>query len=304
MTEVSKPGKGTGWTTRYPLKGWASYLIILVVVSLLHVSIRLVFMDSMVIYAKKDKPDFIQVFFPIDGAYSEENSVRSALFDNTQKGVKISLPLTSIDHVRIDPANEAAEVVITKIEWRHLFGSETYMPSDLLTHAKPLQMIDKLEVTPAGLLIRSTGNDPAFELQLNKHSGLSQFIILGIVSVILSLAVFLSIGKFAHLKLPTVSGRVYLLSIPLLTSLGVAALFYPGFMSYDTLHALRGARNGVTDSMWPPMVSYVWRAVDLVSSNPSAMHFSQVFLLLFSIFLSYSILLRKLVMQQYSYSSI
>ncbi len=32
------------------------------------------------------------------------------------------------------------------------------------------------------------------------------------------------------------------------------------------------------------MVSYVWRVVDLVSFNPSAMHFSQVFLLLFSIF--------------------
>lgn len=78
--------------------------------------------------------------------------------------------------------------------------------------------------------------------------------------------------------------RTYLLAIPLLVSLGVAALFYPGFMSYDTLHALRSARNGVTDSMWPPMVSYVWRAVDLVSVNPSAMHFSQVFLLLFSIF--------------------
>ena len=78
--------------------------------------------------------------------------------------------------------------------------------------------------------------------------------------------------------------KVYLLTIPLLMSLGVAALFYPGFMSYDTLHALGSARNGVTDSHWPPMVSYVWRVVDLVSHNPSAMHFSQVFLLLFSIF--------------------
>jgi hypothetical protein len=83
---------------------------------------------------------------------------------------------------------------------------------------------------------------------------------------------------------PTVTSKVYLLAIPLLISLGVAALFYPGFMSYDTLHALRSARNGVIDSMWPPMVSYVWRVVDLVSLNPSAMHFSQVFLLLFSIF--------------------
>lgn len=71
---------------------------------------------------------------------------------------------------------------------------------------------------------------------------------------------------------------------PLLISLGIAVLFYPGFMSYDTLYALRGARNGVTDSIWPPMVSYIWRTVDLVSLNPSAMHFSQVFLLLGSIF--------------------
>jgi hypothetical protein len=74
------------------------------------------------------------------------------------------------------------------------------------------------------------------------------------------------------------------LSIPLLFSFGLALLFYPGFMSYDTLHALRGARNGVTDSMWPPMVSYVWRIIDRISNNPSAMHFSQIFLLLLSIF--------------------
>ena len=78
--------------------------------------------------------------------------------------------------------------------------------------------------------------------------------------------------------------NIYLCIIPLLFSCGIAVLFYPGFMSYDTLHALHGAREGVTDSMWPPMVSYVWRVVDLVSNNPSAMHFSQVFLLLFSVF--------------------
>ena len=78
--------------------------------------------------------------------------------------------------------------------------------------------------------------------------------------------------------------RIYLLTIPLLISIGIAALFYPGFMSYDTLHAIRGARNGITDSIWPPMVSYIWRAVDLVSLNPSAMHFSQIFLLICSIF--------------------
>lgn len=284
MTETSKISWSQRWSKSASLKGWVSYLMILVIMSLLLIGFRLILPDSMVIYAQKDGADFIQVFFPIGGAYSEENSVRSALLDNTKKGVEISLPLTSINHVRIDPANEAAEVVIIKIELRHLFDTETLMPSDLLAHAKPIQMIDRLEVTRAGLLIRSTGNDPAFELQLNKASGFTQFIILGIVSVLLSLMVFLGVKKFAHLKMPTVSSKVYLITTPLLISLGVAALFYPGFMSYDTLHALRSARNGVIDSMWPPMVSYVWRVVNLVSSNPSAMHFSQVFLLLFSIF--------------------
>lgn len=63
------------------------------------------------------------------------------------------------------------------------------------------------------------------------------------------------------------------LFVPLLFALAICAIFYPGFMSYDTLHAMRGARSGVTDSMWPPMVSYVWRVVDFVSDNPTAMHF-------------------------------
>lgn len=86
--------------------------------------------------------------------------------------------------------------------------------------------------------------------------------------------------RIANLQL----SKFYILILPFLFSFGIAALFYPGFMSYDTLHALHGARDGITESMWPPMVSYVWRVVDLVSHNPSAMHFSQVFLLIFSIF--------------------
>jgi hypothetical protein len=92
------------------------------------------------------------------------------------------------------------------------------------------------------------------------------------------------VGRLVTREMTITEKRLCLLLIPFLMSIGVAALFYPGFMSYDTLHALRSARSGVTDSMWPPMVSYVWRAVDLVSNNPAAMHFSQIFLLLFSIF--------------------
>ena len=276
------------------IKWMGSYLIILVAVGIILAGARSAFPDSMIIYAEKGKQDFLQVFFPRNDAYSEENSVRSVLFDNKKKGVIISLPLTAIDHVRIDPGNEAAEVVITKIELRRLFETETYMPSDLLVNAKPLQMIDRLEVTSTGLLIHSTGNDPAFELKLNKSSGSYQLLMLGMISVILSFAVFLGVKKFAHLKMPAISSNIYLLVIPLLFALGIAALFYPGFMSYDTLHALRGARNGVIDSIWPPMVSYVWRAVDLVSVDPSAMHFTQVFLLLFSIFFIVFSFVRKI----------
>lgn len=236
MTEASKQGEGSSWTIRYPLKGWPTYLMILVVVSLLLVGVSLTFTDSMVIYAQKDKPDFVQVFFPLDGAYSEENSVRSALFEKQTSGIRIPLPRTSIDHVRIDPANEAAVIVISKIELRHLLGTETYMPNDLLAHAKPMQMIDKFEVIPAGLLIHSTGNDPAFELQLNSASTLSEFIKLCIISVLVSLAMFVGVKRFAYLKIHAISNKVHLTAIRLV---GVACI--AGLIGYATTHI--GASN-------------------------------------------------------------
>lgn len=71
---------------------------------------------------------------------------------------------------------------------------------------------------------------------------------------------------------------------PILSAIIISTIFYPGAMSYDSLHALRGARSGVVDSMWPPMVSYVWQIVNIFSENPSAMHFVQVLILLLSIY--------------------
>lgn len=284
MSEMPKHAKWARWPLSAPLKGWATFLTILTIVSMLAVGAVLYTTDTMVIYAQKNKPDFMQVFFSIDGAYSEEHSERTALFVSPPDGVKITLPRAPVDFVRIDPANDVAEIVITKIELKHLFDTETLMPADLVAAVKPIQMIDKVEVTPSGLLIRTTGNDPAFEMQLNRPSQLSQFLKLAVISIFLSLAAFFGVGRLVGEHRHVARERAYLLGIPFLVSLGIAALFYPGFMSYDTLHALRSARNGVTDSMWPPMVSYVWRAVDLVSLNPSAMHFSQVFLLLLSIF--------------------
>ncbi|MDH6278215.1 hypothetical protein M2118_001188 [Aurantimicrobium minutum] len=70
---------------------------------------------------------------------------------------------------------------------------------------------------------------------------------------------------------------------PLLVAALLCFVYYPGFMSYDSIHALTGAREGVSDSIWPPMVSYIWWFVDRVSDNPSMMHFAQVSLLLVAI---------------------
>lgn len=259
------------------------YLIIFVIISFAFFAPR----DSIVIYLQKEnlQLDNLQIFFPQkDGIYNEENSQRSKFFDNTNNSVKISLPLKSFDHIRIDPSDTVGDVIITKIELKQIFSKKIFAPEDLLTRANPLQMIDRLEVNREGLLIHSTGNDPFFELRIDRPSVVFEYIMFGIISIILSIILFFIFLKKSYLKIPIKYNKYLLWITPLLISLGIIALFYPGFMSYDTLHALRGARNGVTDSMWPPMVSYVWRAVDLVSLNPSAMHFTQIFILLWSIF--------------------
>ena len=46
------------------------------------------------------------------------------------------------------------------------------------------------------------------------------------------------------------------------------------------------------------MVSYIWRLIDLFSTNPSLMHFSQVFLLILSIYFAIFLLFKK---QKYSF---
>ena len=267
------------------------YLQIFTFAFLLMAVTVLSFPSKIVIYAKSNGEDFIQVFLPVDGSYNEINSNKSEISETIV--MKTMLPLVPIDQVRIDPANKSLDVVITKIEIKHLLLKEIYSSNNLFKNIKPLQMIGNVKVTNAGVLVRSSGDDPAFLLKLNKSASYSQYIFLFILSLIVSILSFMSKKVFMRLnipkvfmrfKIPVLHNNLYLLAVPLIFSIGVAALFYPGFMSYDTLHAIRSARNGVTDSMWPPMVSYVWRAVDLVSQNPSLMHFSQVFLLLVSIF--------------------
>ncbi len=280
----------------YP-KGLTTYLKILAVISTILLCISMTFTDSLVIYTQTNKPSVLQVFFPIDGTYSEKNSVQFELTDKASTLI-IRLPTVPVDHVRIDPSNESGEIVITKIELKHLFGTETYTPKDLITRTKPILMIDRLEATPSGFSTRSTGNDPAFELQLDKPSTLYPLII---YSLLLSLVVLLiltlwhkreePIKKCFKSIMPAVLRQNFsaLVSIVIVWGLILYAI-YPGFMSYDSFHALREARGTVQGGTYPPFVSYVWRIFDFVWPGPTFMMIAQNFLLLFSI----GVLLKKL----------
>ena len=269
-------------------------LIVLLIVNLVFFGLRLGFTDKVLIYIENNHSDFLQVFFLNNsGIYTEENSQRSSKLKNESIVASFSLPLASISHIRIDPTTSAGEIIITKIEIKHLLGKDIYLPEDILTNLESTQMIDSLKVTSGGLLIHSTGSDAALWLRLRKTPFRLELMFQLVVSVFLTF--FLVRLDKINLREMLENKQKYILFLfPFLISVGIVVTFFPGAMSYDTLHALRGARNGVTDSMWPPMVSYVWRVVDLISYNPSLMHSFQVSLLVFSIFLVIFLSTRKI----------
>lgn len=63
----------------------------------------------------------------------------------------------------------------------------------------------------------------------------------------------------------------------------VSAASYPGFLSYDSLEALRQAREQVDGGPYPPFGMYVWRILDSIWPGPTLMQLVQNGLLLFSL---------------------
>jgi hypothetical protein len=49
------------------------------------------------------------------------------------------------------------------------------------------------------------------------------------------------------------------------------AVYYPGYMSFDSIYQLGGAREGVTDNWNPPMMAYIWRVLDRIIPGPGGM---------------------------------
>jgi hypothetical protein len=73
------------------------------------------------------------------------------------------------------------------------------------------------------------------------------------------------------------------LGLPCLLSVLILFVVWPGFMSWDSLHALDEARHGVSGGDYPPFVSYVWCPLDKIYPGPALMLFFQNTLLLVSL---------------------
>ncbi|MFK8068048.1 MAG: hypothetical protein AB8D52_07375 [Gammaproteobacteria bacterium] len=83
--------------------------------------------------------------------------------------------------------------------------------------------------------------------------------------------------------LKTTESCYCLYGFAVLLALIILLIVYPGFMSYDSLHALREARGQVEGGSYPPYVSYVWRFFDSIWPGPSLMILIQNSLLLLSL---------------------
>lgn len=56
----------------------------------------------------------------------------------------------------------------------------------------------------------------------------------------------------------------------------IAYLAWPGFMTFDSVFALEQARTGIVNGGYPPMISYLWRLMELAIPGQGGMFFLQL----------------------------
>lgn len=69
----------------------------------------------------------------------------------------------------------------------------------------------------------------------------------------------------------------------LVATILVCAVSWPGFMSFDSMYALKQAREGIETGGYPPMVSYVWFVCDQIIRGQGGMFILQNALVFFGI---------------------
>ncbi|MBA5979751.1 hypothetical protein HT737_06705 [Pseudomonas sp. MD195_PC81_125] len=246
--------------------------------------------DTIVFFAETNKPEFMQLYFPvfkddsIYPSYSAENSERVAYEGKPGLGIGLALPDGAIKSLRVDPADSLVNMTIKSVQLNYLFSTVTLTPTELLARIIPLQGVDKIEVVGDVLVISATAPDPQFELSIFKPGrdvNYKRLLLLSFASSLVFAVLFFALAKGVVQGLLKIAPGFF---VPVSVTLLISWMFYPGFMTFDTFHALEGARSGVVDSTWPPVVSYVWRVVDIVSRGPVAMLFSQLLLLLGAVY--------------------
>ncbi|MHC8298795.1 hypothetical protein [Pseudomonas sp. ZS1P83] len=260
------------------------YLTSLIISGLVIFGISLIHKDTIVFFVDAKTSDFIQLYFPVNSMYTEEFSERKVYNGSSTRGVEFTIAGKNLDHVRVDPADKPLEIIVKRIEVRYLFNSKIFLPSELLDRIVPKQGIDSVTIGRAGLEIITSGNDPQFELSIHNQLSFREKTKPFTVILALSLVIYFTMLAFSVKNIHQLPKAIALIAVPTVISLVVSWSFYPGFMTFDTFHALDGARDEVTDSTWPPMISYIWRLIDVISQNPMVMHFAQVLLLLLSFF--------------------
>lgn len=236
-------------------RDWISYSLLFLLSVLILLAVRLMVPDYLVIYLKPASADSVQVFFPNDEGYSETESwVSPRIEAGTASRVDVPLRARHFSHVRLDLGSQAGDMAIEKIEMQSLFGTRIWWPSELLTLAKPVQMIAPLHVSDDGLLVHATGNDPALEVPLATPSLRRQG------GVIVLLASLLAFALLRVLRSRYLQGTGALVACTLLLTIGFAYKFFPGFMSFDSFQQFRQALGQLeANDAHPVIMMHIWR---------------------------------------------
>lgn len=263
---------------RKHLAAIAAWLLAVVIAAALA---DLVIGKSLVLIVKPQERGSVQVFLPAaDGvSYDERRSQRYGYQAGIVQHIAFDLGDTIPRRVRLDPFDGPIVVRLARLEISNVFSKATVQGSGLATRIVVTQNVEQeVDLPTSDVILRGTGSDPGVLIDLE-----------GLVLepkpasyVAIFLAAALCHGLFTAPMPSMRRRRMLVFALPLMCAALLTVLFFPGYMTYDSLHALRGARNGVVDSAWPPFVSYTWRAVDVIVPHPAAMLFSQVCLLLAS----------------------
>jgi hypothetical protein len=236
---------------------------------------------NLVIVFDAAQTEFIQVYYPVNKnfEFTAKNTERHAYDGGSLRSVAFLLPSPVPSVIRIDPFDQAGSMKLRYIEIGGLFSKAVLTPTDVKSRLTARQHVDRIDMSGGRLFIQANGVDPIMTMDLTGltlHYDMLSY---------LALVILIAAAGYCLFGAPlsrSTRRKLAVFVIPLAITIFITWVFYPGYMTYDSFHALIGARDGVTDSAWPPMVSYVWHAVDLVNSDPSAMLFSQLLLLLVS----------------------